>query len=61
MPGRLRRRKRGGGPGWADEECALLGTAHDEAITARIGRTAVAVRPKRQALKIKVFPDRQRA
>jgi hypothetical protein len=39
----------GGRPGWTAEELALLGTADDEVIAKRIGRTAGAVRQKRRA------------
>jgi hypothetical protein len=48
-----------GGPSWAAEELARLGTADDEVIAQRIGRTAGAVGQKRQALKIKRFRDRR--
>jgi hypothetical protein len=36
------------GPWWTDEELALLGTMPDAEVAARIGRTANAVRVKRQ-------------
>ena len=39
----------GGGRAWTNEEIALLGTDRDEAIAARIGRTAGAVAQKRAA------------
>jgi hypothetical protein len=50
----------GGGPAWTTGELALLGTAADEVVAHRIGRTAGAVRQKRQALSIEVFRDRRR-
>ena len=49
----------GGGPAWTAEELALLGTAADEVIAERIGRTVGAVMQKRQALRIKVRRDRR--
>ena len=49
----------GGGPGWTAEELALLGTADDEVIAAKIERTVGAVMQKRQALRIEVFRDRR--
>jgi hypothetical protein len=48
-----------GGPGWTAAEVALLGTAADEVIAGRIGRTAGAVEQKRRALEIEVFRDRR--
>jgi transcriptional regulator GlxA family with amidase domain len=50
----------GGGRAWADEELALIGTDHDEAIAARIGRTTGAVSQKRAARKVPTFRDRRR-
>jgi hypothetical protein len=46
--------------GWNVEQLALLGTAPDEAIASRIGRTAVAVRVMRIRRGIPSFSDRRR-
>ena len=45
---------------WGPAELALLGTDHDAAVAARIGRTAKAVTKKRTKLQIPVFRDRRR-
>jgi hypothetical protein len=55
--GQSRSKPSGGDP--LDEELDLLGTADDEVIAKRIGRTVGAVMQKRQALGIKVLRDRR--
>jgi hypothetical protein len=47
--------------GWTKMQLRLLGTAPDEEIAARIGRTAGAVRVKRTRLKIATARDRRRS
>jgi hypothetical protein len=49
------------GPWWTEEELALLGTASDEEIAARIGRTTEAVRIKRTRRKILNPYDQRRS
>jgi hypothetical protein len=46
-----------GNGGWTAEQLALLGTDHDEAIAARIGRTVSAVRSQRAKRRIFAFLD----
>jgi hypothetical protein len=48
------------GPWWTAEQLALLGTDTDEAVAARVGRTANAVRQMRTSLGIPTFLDRRR-
>lgn len=45
--------------GWTAEQLALLGTADDEAVAARVGRTRSAVRAKRSKRKIPAFGGRR--
>lgn len=47
-------------PPWTRAKLRLLGTAPDEVVAARIGRTATAVRVKRNALGIPTACDRRR-
>jgi hypothetical protein len=48
------------GPRWTRRELALLGTDHDEAVAARIGRTPNAVGVMRRRRKVPKFRDRRR-
>jgi hypothetical protein len=48
------------GPGWMAEELALLGSAPDAEVAARIGRKPAAVTRKRCRLGIPTFRDRRR-
>jgi hypothetical protein len=45
--------------GWTPAELALLGTAYDGVIAAKLGRSVAAVRGRRAAMKIPVFRDRR--
>jgi hypothetical protein len=47
------------GPWWTEEQLALLGTADDEEVAARVGRTAEAVRIRRTKLGIPIARDRR--
>jgi hypothetical protein len=46
-------------PAWTARQLALLGTDHDEAIAARVGRSVVTVRRKRRELGIPAYRDRR--
>jgi hypothetical protein len=48
------------GPGWTDEELALLGTAPDTEVAARIGWTEGAVTLRRFRLRLPTCCDRRR-
>jgi hypothetical protein len=48
------------GPWWTAEQLALLGTDADEAVAARVGRMANAVRQMRTSLGIPTFLDSRR-
>jgi hypothetical protein len=56
----LRPPQRPGGRPWTPKELKLLGTADDEVIGKRIGRTTEAVRCKRTGLGIATYWDRRR-
>jgi hypothetical protein len=48
------------GPCWSKEQIVLLGTAPDEEIAARLGKSVEAVRVKRTRLEIPTFEDKRK-